>query len=75
MGSCHAKELIEFTTKNFKKVRVIGVLNPSVIVTFKKKSYVIYKPYGQKNEGKYVICIGTDRYSANSVEEIKTIIK
>jgi len=75
MGRLKSKPLVNFCMANYADVRVVGNINPSVIVKFNGVGHVIYRPINQQNASKYVICKGEDRFNVNSLDEIKTIIR
>lgn len=63
--------VIDYLKANYTDVRVIGVINPSVVVNQDDKSFVIYKT----NTNKYVICSGENRIPFEKPSEIKNYIK
>lgn len=67
-------ELIQYLKANYVDVRVIGVINPSVIVTLNNTSYTLYMANGQ-NKAKYVVCKGQERFYFDKLIEIKKFIK
>jgi hypothetical protein len=67
-------DLITYIKANYSDVRVIGVANPSIIITHKEKTYTIYHAKGQKRN-KYVICKGLDRFYFDQFNEIKKHIR
>ena len=67
-------DLIEYLKANYTDVRVIGVINPSIIITHNEITYTIYRAVSQKN-GKYVICKGQERVCFDSFSLIKKFIK
>mgnify|MGYP001412603512 CR=1 FL=1 len=64
-------KLIDYLDKNYSDVRVIGVFNPSIIITYNEKTYVIYLG----GEKRFVLCYKEERYFFNKPEELKKIIK
>ena len=67
-------ELIKYLKANYSDVRVIGIKNPSVIVTYKATTYIFYNAKSQ-NKGKHVICNGLERFYFDRMSEIKRYIK
>lgn len=67
-------ELIQYLKANYVDVRVIGVVNPSIIINNEGISYTVYIAVSQK-KGKYVVCKGSERFYFDRLIEIKKFIK
>lgn len=67
-------DLIQEIKANYTDVRIIGVKNPSVIITVGGKVYTIYEARGQNNK-KYVIVNGLDRFYFDQFFELKKYIR
>ena len=65
----------EYAKKNFDNVRIIGVVNPSVIVVVNGVSFTIYRVRHGNKGWNYVACQGENRHYFNELSEIKKIIK
>jgi len=63
--------VIDYVKANYIDVRVIGYINPSVVITQDDKTYVIYKI----GTNKYMICSGENRIPFEKPSEIKNHIK
>lgn len=74
MVSVKPTKLIEYCKANYADVRIIGVVNPSIIIHFKGKNYIVYREPNNK-KGRYTSACGEDRNYFNDFSELKRIIK
>lgn len=68
-------ELKEYIKSNFSDVRIIGEVNPSIIVRYGDVSFVFYENKGARTK-KYIMCCGENRVEFDDpIESYNILIK